>query len=116
MLLAISIAVNVWGMVHYRLPGPLWRALEHRGEMLPKISLATHGLTLPMAQLGFSGATKPRGDIGAWQSNGRAKLRELLGVTPPAGAPPVRAIERIVQSNIIRETLVFTMPDGVEIP
>src|ERR1051325_9471928 len=79
-ILGLSVGLNIWGMVHYRLPGPLWRALQHRGETLPPLAMTPHGLTLPAAQLGFSSAVKSTSDIEAWQRSGRTKLRELLGV------------------------------------
>src|SRR5438874_11400910 len=79
-LLVASVAVNVWGMVHYRLPGPLWRAIQRSRESIQAIPISdTLHFAMPQPELGFPAtATKPDA-VREWQVRGRDRLRALLG-------------------------------------
>jgi len=119
--LVMSDLMLVAGMYKYKVPKQLWPAKDQKWidaqKTFPKIefSKAYTPNHLP-PKLGFHEAIKSEPQLKAWQESARQKLSELFNISLPQAAPSVRVVAREETKSIIRETLIFTQADGLEVP
>ncbi len=117
LLLALSLTINVAGMVRYKRPRSLWGIQDVQPPPRPPIPLSlNYKSDHPPPALNAPSRFESVQQLRDWQSRGRSKLLELLAVTLPKDVPPVRLVNRESTKDIIRETLVFEQADGLEVP
>jgi dienelactone hydrolase len=120
LLLALggSVFVNVGLVLRYHVPPGLWPDPDEEiRARFPDIPISGRLAIEPVRPaLAAPGPDRSAEYFGPWQSAGRDKLRELLG--HPSTEPPfaVRQVRSEKVGGLVRETLVFTQPDGLEIP
>ena len=116
LLLAASLAANAAMMVRYRVPHRLWESPTPLPD-LPEIELSLGEVPGDEPPLLAAPATvESRQELRDWQSLGRKKLQELLGIIAPNQVPAVREVGRAEVGTVVRRSLVFTQDDGMEVP
>ena len=116
--LAGSVAVNVGLALRYHVPPGLWPDPDEAiRAKFPDIPLSGRLAIEPVRPaLAAPGPDRSVDDFALWRSAGRDKLRELLGHPSPDPPLAVRQIRSEKVGTVRRETLVFTQPDGLEVP
>lgn len=115
--LTLSLSINVAGMIRYRKPHFLWSDNTYQAPPRPMIELSFDRLTQPPNPLLAAPAQfETVQHLRRWQTQGREKLLELLGVPLPTDVPTVRLADRQMVGKVVRETLVFKQTDGMEVP
>ena len=114
--LAGSVAVNVALVLRYRVPPSLWPDPDEELRARFPVIMLSDRLAIEPVHPALPAPDRSGEEFGPWQREGRRKLRELLG--HPAPDPPlaVRSVRSEKIGTVIRETLVFTQPDGLEAP
>lgn len=112
------VVIIVSGMIKYRVPGPLWRAIRKYNEIpIPSIAHRDeYNKTPPTARLSFPDSIDDGESVRLWQQTAHAKLYELLRPSFDGRVPIARTVSTESVDGVSRETLVLTSFDGIEIP
>lgn len=116
--LLASLGAHVAGMFGDRTPAPLWSRIRSETVVgVPDIPLEKrYRIDLPPPKLAFPETATRAREVDAWQRSARQKLAELLKTSTPADLPDVRTVRVDDLGDVVRETLVFGLYEGVEVP
>ncbi len=111
-----SLMLNAVMMVRYRIPGFLWSPDPDYLRSFPVVPLSKTYPEFPSPRLSFSKTVGSSEALSTWRDLAKTTLADRLGVPLPRTVPAVRVVKREVVGEQIRETVVLTADDGVEIP
>ncbi len=115
--LAGALTILAWGMVHYRVPERFWKHVADVSDPIPALTITTEFRAPPIIPLlAFPENTETHDELLAWQQRGKDKLRELLHPSPKSVSLSVHITAKDKVGTLTRETLIFTRPDGAEVP
>lgn len=112
-----SAALNIALILRYRIPPGLWPEPADIRSAFPEIPLSGKLELDPLRPaLAAPGPGGSADQLSHWQAGARDKLRELLAIPSSGPEVDVRSIRTEHIGGIVRETLVFTQNDGLEVP